>query len=283
MERRLRSFFAPQGVTGLTDCLGELRTRPLRARRAARPRDDQRLAAVAPSRAVARAGARPPPRARRRAAALRAWSAGCSYGAEAFTLAAVCHAARPHARVTILGTDIDARMVARARDGDLQPPRTRATSPAAELQRGFDARARRAGGARPQLRAMTRFELGDLLRMTAPERRFDLIMCRNTVIYFAEPIRDELHARLAARCAPAATWSSAPPSASPSRPSWVSSSRTPSSTGKPDGHLRVHADVPRRGARAPAGAQPRRRAPGGEPDGPRPSTRSSASPTRSRA
>ena len=26
---------------------------------------------------------------------------------------------------------------------------------------------------------------------------YDLILCRNTVIYFAEPIRDELHVRLA--------------------------------------------------------------------------------------
>ena len=41
-------------------------------------------------------------------------------------------------------------------------------------------------------------------------------MCRNTVIYFTEEVRDALHARLATRAgARAATSSSAPPSASP--------------------------------------------------------------------
>ena len=44
---------------------------------------------------------------------------------------------------------------------------------------------------------MTRFEVGDLLKRPAGRRRYDLILCRNTVIYFAEPIRDELHGRLA--------------------------------------------------------------------------------------
>src|SRR5215211_762359 len=48
---------------------------------------------------------------------LRAWSAGCSYGAEAYTLAAVCREAIPAARVEIAGTDLDRRMVARAREG----------------------------------------------------------------------------------------------------------------------------------------------------------------------
>jgi chemotaxis protein methyltransferase CheR len=44
---------------------------------------------------------------------------------------------------------------------------------------------------------MTDFQLGDLLRLQPRAGSHDLIMCRNTVIYFAEPIRDELHARLA--------------------------------------------------------------------------------------
>ena len=51
------------------------------------------------------------------AASLRAWSAGCSYGAEAFTLAAVCRRVLPGRPITILGTDIDERVVNRARTG----------------------------------------------------------------------------------------------------------------------------------------------------------------------
>jgi chemotaxis protein methyltransferase CheR len=52
--------------------------------------------------------------------------------------------------------------------------------------------------ARPQLRAMTRFVRADLLCTVVHRAAFDLIMCRNTVIYFSAPVRDEVHARLAA-------------------------------------------------------------------------------------
>jgi chemotaxis protein methyltransferase CheR len=44
---------------------------------------------------------------------------------------------------------------------------------------------------------MMTFDIGDLLRLRPLSGGTDLIMCRNTVIYFAEPIRDDLHARLA--------------------------------------------------------------------------------------
>src|SRR5215210_8282314 len=46
---------------------------------------------------------------------LRIWSAGCSYGAEAYTIAALCREAIPGVPVDIVGTDLDKRMVARAR------------------------------------------------------------------------------------------------------------------------------------------------------------------------
>ena len=52
---------------------------------------------------------------------------------------------------------------------------------------------------------LTRFATGDLLRDRFPPGRFDLVLCRNVVIYFTEAVRDALHARLAGACAPAAT------------------------------------------------------------------------------
>jgi chemotaxis protein methyltransferase CheR len=51
--------------------------------------------------------------------------------------------------------------------------------------------------AKAELRAMVRFDRADLLRLDPGVAAYDLVMCRNTVIYFAEPIRDALHARLA--------------------------------------------------------------------------------------
>ncbi|HUO69145.1 MAG TPA: protein-glutamate O-methyltransferase CheR [Solirubrobacteraceae bacterium] len=131
---------------------------------------------------------------------IQAWSAGCSYGAEAYTLAAICLAAVPRTNVRILGTDIDKRMVERAKAGEFTDEDAR-SAPPADMKRWFE-RVDERWRARPELRAITRFEVGDLLRIKPPTAHFDLIMCRNTVIYFAEPIRDELHARLASALRP---------------------------------------------------------------------------------
>ena len=194
MERRLRSFFERKGVNLLTDALTEPTPGLRGARPAAGPGHHQRLPAVAPSRAVGVPGEGHPGRAGP-GRPLRAWSAGSSYGAEAFTLAALCRQTIPQARVQILGTDIDRRMVQRATEGVFSEEDTR-TVPAGAMERHFE---RIHGGWRavPELRAMTRFEVGDLLAMRPPRAAYELVMCRNTVIYFAEPIRDELHARLA--------------------------------------------------------------------------------------
>ena len=131
---------------------------------------------------------------------LRAWSAGCSYGAEAYTLAAVCRLAAPTAVTTILGTDIDRRAIERARAGDFSAEDVRDAPPTA-LARFFEADGEhwRPGA---ELRALVSFELGDLLRLRPPASAYDLVLCRNTVIYFNEEVRDALHERLAATLRP---------------------------------------------------------------------------------
>jgi chemotaxis protein methyltransferase CheR len=121
---------------------------------------------------------------------IRAWSAGCSYGAEAYTLAAVSRESVPGARVEIRGTDLDRRMVERARLGRFSADDGRDAPPAA-LRRWFPD-----GQATEELRRMVSFEVGDLLRMPLQPAVNDLVLCRNTVIYFTEEVRDALHRRL---------------------------------------------------------------------------------------
>jgi chemotaxis protein methyltransferase CheR len=130
---------------------------------------------------------------------VRAWSAGCSYGAEAFTLAAV--ASECGVPVEIQGTDLDRRMVARARAGVFSAEDAR-TAPVRTLSRWFERTTEGGWEAKPELRALTRFDVGDLLRMPVPRERYDLVICRNTVIYFTEEVRDALHARLVTALAP---------------------------------------------------------------------------------
>ena len=126
---------------------------------------------------------------------VRAWSAGCSYGAEAYTLAAVASAAIPKARVTIKGTDIDPRMVDRARKGEFSAEDAR-SAPAAEMKRWFEPTDEGGWRGKPELKRLVAFETGDLLTSCIPRAAYDLVLCRNTVIYFNEPVRDALHERL---------------------------------------------------------------------------------------
>jgi len=123
---------------------------------------------------------------------IHAWSAGCSYGAEAYTLAAVC---LPHASTSIVGWDLDRRMVERARVGWFSEADAR-SAPQEQLRRWF---APQDGGwqASETLRAACRFEVRDLLADRHLGTQFDLVLCRNTVIYFTEDVRDALHRRLA--------------------------------------------------------------------------------------
>lgn len=194
MERRLRTFYTNKGVHTLTDAIERLRSDPQHL--------EELLDRITIN--VSQLWRNPeqwdiiqnrllPDLAEH--GQIRAWSAGCSYGAEAYTLATICNVAVPGRRVAITGTDIDKRMIERARLGLFSDEDAR-TAPAKLLELGFD---RVEGGwrAKLNLRSMTRFDQGDLLQMQPRPASYDLILCRNTVIYFAEPIRDELHSRLA--------------------------------------------------------------------------------------
>jgi chemotaxis protein methyltransferase CheR len=194
MERRLRSFFQRHGVSKLTDSLERLR------------RDEELLEELLDRVTinVSQLWRHPDQWTRLENGLLkelasggrvRAWSAGCSYGAEAYTLAAVAAQAIRGVPVRILGTDIDQRMVARARAGKFSAGDAR-SAPAAAMERWFD-KTPTGWQAKPALRSMTHFEVGDLLKLRPPASSYELIMCRNTVIYFADQIRDELHARFA--------------------------------------------------------------------------------------
>ncbi|MGH2928179.1 MAG: CheR family methyltransferase [Solirubrobacteraceae bacterium] len=194
MERRLRAYFARREVESLAEGLERVRANAAEL--------DSLLDRMTIN--VSQLWRHPEQWARlerdvlpelARTGQVRAWSAGCSYGAEAFTLAAICARAIPTTRVRILGTDIDRRMIERAKVAVFSPQDARGVA-ARDLEAGFE-HVPEGWRAREALRRMTSFELSDLLRLRPRTASYDLILCRNTVIYFAEAIRDELHARLA--------------------------------------------------------------------------------------
>jgi chemotaxis protein methyltransferase CheR len=138
---------------------------------------------------------------------LRLWSAGCATGAEAYSLAALVRAALgerlPEWRVTILGTDINRTFLAQARRGEFSEWALRDVVPAdraAVVEPG-------PGGwrVRPELRGMVEFRHHNLIELTpepAPDDRlaeFDIILCRNVMIYFDQPTLAALAPKLAKR------------------------------------------------------------------------------------
>jgi len=131
------------------------------------------------------AAARPPGRT------LRIWSAAASSGQEAYSIAMVV-ADLAHIlgerRVDILGSDIAAGQIARAREGLYTGFEVQRGLPPAMLDRHF----RREGlnwrisGA---MRARVTFCVFNLLDDPRPLGCFDIIFCRNVLIYFDAPTK----------------------------------------------------------------------------------------------
>jgi two-component system CheB/CheR fusion protein len=134
--------------------------------------------------------------ARRADEPVRVWSAGCASGEEPYTLAMLlCEAMGVDQfcnRVKIYATDIDEDALARARQGSYAL-REVASIPAELLDRYFEPGKGRYTF-RKDLRRCVIFGRHDLIQ-DAPISRIDLLVCRNTLMYF----NTETQARVLAR------------------------------------------------------------------------------------
>jgi chemotaxis protein methyltransferase CheR len=205
MERRLRSFAERAGHSDLDAYLARLR-RDVTARDAFLDRmtinvselfrNPERFAELERDHLPALA-------ARSRAGALKVWSAGCSYGAEPYTLAILLREAAPGLRHELVATDIDETILARAREGWFTAQDLQSVTPARRA-RWFDAGPDGRVRARPELRSLVRFSKLDLLADPYPRAR-DLILCRNVVIYFNEDAKERIYARFLDALVPGGT------------------------------------------------------------------------------
>jgi chemotaxis protein methyltransferase CheR len=115
---------------------------------------------------------------------LRFWSAASSTGQEAYTLAMLLlESGLQDWNMQILGTDFSQKVVERARSGVYQQIEVNRGLPAALLVKYF-----RRSGLEWQLtdavRRMVRFETIDLRKSMRSLGPFDLVFCRNVMIYF---------------------------------------------------------------------------------------------------
>lgn len=135
---------------------------------------------------------------------LRVWSAACSTGQEAYSIAMILQELAPlpgGRKAEILGTDIAQEVLARAREGVFTQFEVQRGLPVRLLVKHFRQEEGRWRVA-PELRAMARFERWNLLSDLRPLGRFDVIFCRNVLIYFDAPTKSRVLAALAAQLAP---------------------------------------------------------------------------------
>ncbi len=131
------------------------------------------------------------PRLAARAGRLRVWSAGCSYGAEAYSVAMLLEElSSPWQGPPILATDIDEEMLARAREGVFSEADMKNVSRA--RRRRFFVQGEGQYRGRPEVRRLVEFREHDLLQDDF-EGRFHLVLCRNVVIYFTDEAKDRLY------------------------------------------------------------------------------------------
>jgi len=135
---------------------------------------------------------------------LSIWSAGCSTGQEALSLA-MLFCEQPGRwqdwQIDILGTDVSGKAIATAKTGCYTQ---------FEIQRGisvaqmlnFFSETPRGWQASDKICSMTRFQQQSILDFPPSPGRFDLVLCRNVLLYFDPATRRSAFDRLASSTAP---------------------------------------------------------------------------------
>ncbi|HEX6965191.1 MAG TPA: protein-glutamate O-methyltransferase [Gemmatimonadaceae bacterium] len=137
------------------------------------------------------------PMLRARGGPVRLWSAGCSSGEEPYSLAMLVRDTIPEGEwcdVRILATDISRRMLDRARAAVYEDDAVREL-PADVVMRHFmveDAHPPRTYRVRDAVRALVRIAHLNLMSAWPMRGPFDVIFCRNVMIYFDRATQQQL-------------------------------------------------------------------------------------------
>jgi chemotaxis protein methyltransferase CheR len=121
---------------------------------------------------------------------LKVWSAACSTGEEPYTLAMILSNFMPLQSVSIIATDIDENVIARAKLG-IYPERSLQEVPEKMKQKYFTVDGDFYKISEDIKKAVT-FKKQNLLADPF-ETQFDLIVCRNVLIYFTEEAKNLLY------------------------------------------------------------------------------------------
>jgi len=135
---------------------------------------------------------------------IRVWSAAASSGQEAYSLAMILTESRAllgQRKVEILGTDIARDQLARARDALYTQFEVQRGLPVQMLMRYF--RKEDTGWrVNEPVRSIPQFREWNLLGDLRPLGRFDVVFCRNVLIYFDQPTKARVLQAISAQMAP---------------------------------------------------------------------------------
>ena len=124
---------------------------------------------------------------------IRIWSAGCATGEEAYSLAILLHRVLgrdfERYRISIMGTDIDNFSLEKARKGIYRENVLKNVD--ASIRESYFIRQGETYQVSDQLRSMIHFKRHDMISEPSTNR-FDLIICRNVMIYLKKEIQEQL-------------------------------------------------------------------------------------------
>jgi len=130
----------------------------------------------------------------RGASRLRVWSAACSSGEEPFTLAMICQEAKDSLlrgmAVEILATDISEKVLGQAREGCYGSYTLRNLTPA-QVKQHFTPQGQDSFQVKPELKSLVDFRNFNLVDYGSYRTlgSFDVIFCRNVLIYFDDAVK----------------------------------------------------------------------------------------------
>jgi chemotaxis protein methyltransferase CheR len=121
---------------------------------------------------------------------IKVWSAACSIGAEPYSIAMILDNLAPGGKHRILATDIDNTILEKAKKGEY------ASGDIKNVKKEYVDKYFIQSGEKysisPKLRGIVSFKKHDLI-LERYETDFDLIVCRNVVIYFNQDVKNEIY------------------------------------------------------------------------------------------
>lgn len=123
---------------------------------------------------------------------LKIWSAACSTGDEPYSLVMALSKHLPLNKIQIYATDLDKVVIEKAKTG-LYNERSIAGVPA-DLKKKFFTQIGPSYQISDEVKSRVQFKEHNLLKDTYPTN-YDLIVCRNVLIYFTEEAKDEVFAK----------------------------------------------------------------------------------------